>query len=142
MCNPFITYRFAVNAESSGVSRVESVSLTNDQFPDIHHKAVMKASEQTVKPDNSVNDEKTEIGMDQCSTHSGRDVAGGTPNVPSYKTKHNVEDGPHLVSQTRGQFLGPARLSILDFGLLTILPFLFSCLFFGCYRSRICACSF
>ncbi|XP_057531813.1 serine/threonine-protein kinase ATG1a [Amaranthus tricolor] len=93
--------RFAVNAESSGVSRVESVSLTNDQFPDIHHKAVMKASEQTVKPDNSVNDEKTEIGMDQCSTHSGRDVAGGTPNVPSYKTKHNVEDGPHLVSQTR-----------------------------------------
>lgn len=115
MCNPFITYRFAVNAESSRVSRVESVALTNDQVPDIHREAVVKAPERTVKPDIAVNDEKTEMGMDPCRTHSSRDVAGATPNVSSYKTRHNVEVGPHSASQTRGKFLGPARLSILDF---------------------------
>lgn len=95
--------RVSVNAETS-LSQVESLTLTDDQGPQLHHDDEMKVIEERVKRDCSIDDESKEFEKDNCTTSRGRDVYRVMPNIAAEKIRHSVEDSPHSLSQTRAAY--------------------------------------
>uniref|UniRef100_A0A803M385 Protein kinase domain-containing protein n=1 Tax=Chenopodium quinoa TaxID=63459 RepID=A0A803M385_CHEQI len=92
--------RIKVNAElSSQISQIESLNITDDQGPQLHHEDE-KVSEEKIKL-SSVYNEKRELEKGHFSTSRVRSVYGVVPDIPTDKSRHSDEDGSQSLSQTR-----------------------------------------
>ncbi|KAL2893457.1 Serine/threonine-protein kinase ATG1a [Bienertia sinuspersici] len=77
--------RVSVNADSSQISQVQSLDLTDNQGPQSHHSDEVKALEESVKRDCSIYDEKRAFDKDHCSTSHGSNVCRIMPNIHADK---------------------------------------------------------